>query len=69
MANRVKTPIQNYFEKTLYENGQHSHIFLSGDDTVLTVATKTFVLQCSMLSAFMSPFALYMSLVCGVVLV
>ena len=45
MANQVKTPIQNYFEKTLYENGQHSHIFPSGDDTVLTVVTKTFVFQ------------------------
>jgi hypothetical protein len=45
MANQVKTLIQNYFEKTLYENGQHSHIFPSGDDTVLTVVTKTFVFQ------------------------
>ena len=52
MANQVKTPIQNYFEKALFENGQHSHIFPSGDDTVPTVVTKTWVFRCRIVHAW-----------------
>ena len=51
MANQVKTPIQNYFEKALFENGQHLHIFPSGDDTVPTVVTKTCVFRCRIVHA------------------